>query len=584
MPSPADHKLHHDMRPLNDADFVKSLRDIVGARNVVTDQHQSLRHRKGFRSGEGAALAVVFPRRLLEQWRVLQTCVAAGKAVIMQAANTSLTGGSTPEGDRDEYGRDVVIINTLLIREIRVINQGRQVICHSGATLHHLERLLQPYGRETHSEIGSSCLGASVVGGICNNSGGMLVRRGPAYTEMAMYARLDASGAMCLVNHLGVQLGDTAEEMLERLDEGAYTEDDLMPCAAGKASSTEYQSRVRDVNASTPARYNADPTHLYEASGSAGKLAVFAVRLDTFEADSRTQIFYVGAHDPSVFTELRRRLLAGDGPLPVMGEYMHRDAFDMSARYAKDMFATIERFGTNVMPSVFAWKARVDRLFGRWNWLPKHPADRIGQKLSQLLPNHLPHRLREFRGRFEHHLLLKMEGGGIEKAQVCLDELMAESGRGEWFACTDEEGKKALLHRVVTGGAAIRFSALHSDEVEGAFALDFALPRNETDWFERLPRDIEEQLVAKLSYGHFMCHVFHHDYIVKKGADLKAVKQRVLDLIKAKGGEYPAEHNVGHSYAAMPALAAFYRELDPTNSFNPGVGQMSKRKLYAKSA
>jgi D-lactate dehydrogenase (quinone) len=41
---------------------------------------------------------------------------------------------------------------------------------------------------------------------------------------------------------------------------------------------------------------------------------------------------------------------------------------------------------------------------------------------------------------------------------------------------------------------------------------------------------------------------------------------------------------VGHSYAAMPALAAFYRELDPTNSFNPGVGQMSKRKLYAKSA
>lgn len=78
-----------------------------------------------------------------------------------------------------------------------------------------------------------------------------------------------------------------------------------------------------------------------------------------------------------------------------------------------------------------------------------------------------------------------------------------------------------------------------------------------------------------------MCHVFHHDYIVKKGADLKVLKQRVLDLIAAKGGEYPAEHNVGHAYGAKPALAAFYREIDPTNSFNPGVGRMSKRRFYA---
>lgn len=38
--------------------------------------------------------------------------------------------------------------------------------------------------------IGSSCIGASVIGGVCNNSGGSLVKRGPAYTEMALYAQL----------------------------------------------------------------------------------------------------------------------------------------------------------------------------------------------------------------------------------------------------------------------------------------------------------------------------------------------------------------------------------------------------------
>ena len=30
---------------------------------------------------------------------------------------------------------------------------------------------------------------SSVVGGICNNSGGSLLQRGPAYTEMALFAQ-----------------------------------------------------------------------------------------------------------------------------------------------------------------------------------------------------------------------------------------------------------------------------------------------------------------------------------------------------------------------------------------------------------
>ncbi|MBW6055242.1 hypothetical protein HTZ85_25220 [Escherichia coli] len=41
----------------------------------------------------------------------------------------------------------------------------------------------------------------------------------------------------------------------------------------------DYVTRVRDVDADTPARYNADPDRLFESSGCAGKLAVFAVRL-----------------------------------------------------------------------------------------------------------------------------------------------------------------------------------------------------------------------------------------------------------------------------------------------------------------
>ena len=81
-----------------DGDLLNRLRSVVGKGHVLTGLSRTARFRKGFRSGEGEALAVVRPGTLLEQWQVLQACVAADKIVILQAANTGLTEGSTPNG------------------------------------------------------------------------------------------------------------------------------------------------------------------------------------------------------------------------------------------------------------------------------------------------------------------------------------------------------------------------------------------------------------------------------------------------------------------------------------------------------
>ena len=107
------------------------------------------------------------------------------------------------------------------------------------------------------------------------------------------------------------------------------------------------------------------------------------------------------------------------------------------------------------------------------------------------------------------------------------------------------------------------------------------MKRNERTWLEALPPEISDHLVHKLYYGHFMCHVMHQDYIVRKGADVAALKARMLELLDQRGAEYPAEHNVGHLYKAKSDLASFYKTVDPTNSMNPGIGKMSKRKHYA---
>ena len=88
----------------NDA-LIDRLRDVVGKRHCLTERSDTERFRKGWRSGEGEAIAVVRPGTLVEMWRALSACVAADKIVIMQAANTGLTEGSTPKGS---YDRDVV--------------------------------------------------------------------------------------------------------------------------------------------------------------------------------------------------------------------------------------------------------------------------------------------------------------------------------------------------------------------------------------------------------------------------------------------------------------------------------------------
>ena len=565
----------------NEAQLIEALQRVVGKRHVLIGRRRTHRYRRGFRAGEGAALAVVRPGRLVEQWYVLQACVAAGAAVIMQAANTGLTGGSTPDGD--DYDRPVVIINTLRMDRIDLIDDGRQIVSLPGATLFSLETLLKPLGRQPHSVIGSSCIGASIVGGVSNNSGGSLIKRGPAYTELALYARVDEAGSLQLVNHLGIDLGTSPEEILDRLDRKQYGPDNIRHDER-VASDKDYAARIRDVDADTPARFNADPRRLRDASGSAGKLAIFAVRLDTFPDEGMSQVYYIGANDPQILTSIRRHILSDFDNLPVAAEYLHRDAFDITRRYGKDTFVMIDKLGTAWMPRFFALKSRIDATLNRLPLLPTDLLDKLLQAASRLWPEVLPQRLLEFRGRFEHHLMLKMAGKGVEEARAYLQGFLGKAGMdssSDWFACTAEEGNKAFLHRFAAAGAAIRYTTVHRRSAEDMVALDIALPRNAEDWVEALPPELETKCLARLYYGHFFCHVFHQDYVVRRGEDTKAVKAELLDLLDTRRAEYPAEHNVGHIYKAKAALTNFYRKADPTNTFNPGVGKTSKFRMVA---
>lgn len=555
--------------------MIAEFADVIGQQNVAVGSKKTEYYRKGWRSGGGSALAVLFPQTLLTFWKILNICVENDCIMIMQAANTGLTEGSTPSGD--DYDREVVVINTLAMDDLIVLGNGEQIVSFPGTTLHTLEKTLKPLNRAPHSVIGSSCLGASVVGGVANNSGGALVKRGPAYTELSVYAWVNEQGKLSLVNHLGIDLGDTPETILANLQAGNFDLQDLS-CQA-KASAIDYPDIIRDVDADSPSRFNADESRLFEASGCAGKVAVFAVRLDTFEVPKQEQAFYIGTNDPKVLTELRREMLSCFKNLPEVGEYMHRDIFRIAEKYGKDTFLSVKHLGTDAMPKLFVIKGRIDAVLNKFNFLPKYLSDRVMQLASKLFPQHLPKRMLQFHKAYEHHLILKMSDEGIREAQGFLKTFFDENTHeGSYFECDDNEATSAFLNRFAAAGAAVRYQTLYSKEVGDILALDIALKRNELNWVEELPAAIRAQIDVALYYGHFFCHVFHQDYVLKKGADPHAVKEAMLKVLDSRGAKYPAEHNVGHLYKADEPLQAFYRKLDPTNSFNPGVGKMDKHK------
>ena len=556
--------------------MIQELIDVIGSKYVITASWKKTPYSNGWRYGNGEALAVVRPGSLIELWKTLKVCLKADVIVIMQAANTGLTGGSTPNSN--DYDRPIVIVNTLRIDDIHLINEGKQIIGFSGSTLYDLEKKLEPINREPHSIIGSTSIGASIIGGVCNNSGGSLVQRGPAFTELALYAKVNRDGELELINELEINLGSSPEEILNNLQNKNYDKLDVIN-SNKLASDNKYSEIVRQVKSTIPARYNADERLLYNVSGCAGKLAVFAVRLDTYPKPKKNQVFYVGSNNPNDFWKIRRDILKTFKTLPTLGDYVHRDCYDAAKKYSKDTFLVIEKLGTNFLPTLFELKRKIDIITSKFKFFPDHFSDRLMQFLSNFWPNHLPKNMEEFRDLYEHHWIIEMSDDGINEAKEYFNNFFKDK-KGDYFLCNEKEGGKAMLHRYVSASAIGRYHNINKNKHGEMLSLDIAFPRNEKNWFEKLSPKIDELLEMKLYYGHLFCHVQHLNYIVKKGVDGEALKEKLLNTYKERGAEYPAEHNVGHEYSANPTLLKFYKKLDPTNFFNPGIGKTSKLKNW----
>ena len=564
------------------SNLLNGLKEVAGTAQVLTTPGQQQAYINGMVSSAVPTnvIAVVIPKTLLALWQVLTLCAQADVIIIAQAANTGLTGGSTPYGD---YDRAVVVISMQQLAGVYLIDAGREVIALPAATLQQLETMLAPLQREPHSVLGSSCVGASVIGGICNNSGGMLVQRGPAYTEMALFARRTTNGNFELINHLGVELGDTPEEILKRLQNGMFAPEQIATGGARAVANTQYQDKVRDCSADTPARFNNDASGLFEASGSAGRLIVFAVRVATFPKAQQQQTFYLSSNDAQALTALRRNWLQSDLPLPVLAEYMHQTYNEITLQYGRDTCWSMRKLPAEHMGTLYRLQSRIGYYLRKWR-LPASLPDRLLQFASMLMPAALPKSLAKQAMAYRYHLIIKVANDTIADDTIAAAESYLQAHAKQYACrlhrCTEEESEQLLVFRSAATAAMFRYHNLHSAEYGALISTDIALPRNAVDWDEQLPQALQQQVKKTFYLGHFFCHVMHQDYLLAPTADEGQVKDELLAFYEQRKVEYPAEHNVGHIYKAKTALKEFYQQLDPTNSLNPGIGQTTKLKNW----
>lgn len=554
-------------------DLLWKLRSIVGNRHVLTRSWATRAYRSAFRLHVGSAAIVVRPGSLVELWRALNSCVEARCAVILQAANTGLTGGSSPAAG--PYDRSVVIISVLRIRSIFLVADGTEAVCLPGSTLSQLEGLLKPLGREPHSVLGSTCLGASVTGGICNNSGGALIQRGPAYTELSLFAMVDPDYRLQLINHLGIELGNDPEEILRRMDSGDFLPSDVRRCDAKASAASNYQERVRNVTTSKPARFNADTSLLHESSGCGGKVAVFAVRVATYLSRADNCTYYIGTNTPSKLTELRRTALSTFVELPISAEYIHRSAFDIARTHGRDIYLAVQFLPTHYLAQLFHIRKSVEALVDRLLGSRARHVHALAHCLLRWIPIRLPERLRQFRTSYEHHLILKIFSEHRRDYEE-LFNVLVRTGDFAVLVCTSSEAQAAFQHRFAVAGAAHNYRLSSSNKVGGLVTLDVALAPNDEYWNMLLPPELEPDIIIPLAYGHFFCHVFHLDYLVSSESNCESVRDSLKAWLDSRGAQYPAEHSFGHLYRAPSEVVDFYKALDPTNTFNPGIGKTTR--------
>jgi len=152
--------------------------------------------------------------------------------------------------------------------------------------------------------------------------------------------------------------------------------------------------------------------------------------------------------------------------------------------------------------------------------------------------------------------------------------------------CTSQKQVDALnSFRFV---AALAFSTWCIGEGVQGVSVDYALPKNYSDSFPPLAPISQDSSSANIAtplkrmrYSHLGCNVIHEDLAYSNDVDAHHAKMTFKKAIEFScKGKLPAEHGHGTEYHAPIDTLQRWKEMDPCNVMNPGVGGLSYGYKY----
>jgi len=476
------------------------------------------------------------------------------------------------------------------------------VLCFAGAGIRDVHGLVsEKFGREGHSALGSSFLNPSVAGGVAFGSGGTQLRKGPAYTDRALYCKIGAKGEVEVVDTLGIELpkGKDAVTALSSKDECIRPVTDVKSKEGkAKASDVDYKYRVCDTKAKTVARCNADTSGTYP-NRSEGKVLVLATVHDTFEAPRSSKMLWISFDELDEALAFRKEVCLADpnNGLPMSCEYLNRDACDVVNNAGRILCSVLKWTGGGGTYLEKMWTAK--KAFAALPLPYSDIAPDYAQYLfNPLFPAPLPKSIMRLTKEKDHHIMLEVgdfsrhddrDSGNTNKmddgtATMKRLQLFLESRPNvEYHECTGSDEVNATKYFRFAMAPAFRPWCIGRG-TQG-ISVDYALPRNGGS----VPSLVSDGgsapvPVKRMRYSHFGCNVVHEDIAYEAGVDVHGAKMSLKHSVDGKKvrGRLPAEHGHGTEYNAPELTKKRWMEMDPMNKMNPGVGGTPSGPFYKK--
>lgn len=583
-------------------ELIHHMQDLMGKDNVLCNSSDKRAFEKGMRLGQGEALCVVTPRTLEELVKSIPYIVNAKCTILVQGANTGLTGGSVPRSSHCG-DRPTVILSTRYLDTIVPIDDGNRVLCLAGAGLASLTRFLETHfpHRESHSTLGSTFLNPTMSAGVALGSGGTQCRKGSAYTDRALYLKVyrDKWGDLKVdvVNTLGIAGIEDSDfytegrssngNVVQQLDHYCRDVRQGYQRSMAKSSSSEFgKANASDVGYSerlcecdnSVSRCNAD-TRGSDCNRSEGKVIILATVHDTFPKPLSQKSFWLSFDSLETALAFRRQVCL-DNPkdIPISLEYMDRDSFDVIDRSGRVLAGVIKAVGptSSMVKGLWSFKQWIEGLP-----FPSAPfvCDKVLYSINNWVPAPLPTPIMKMGKATDHHIAMTVGeyGDGSMKHLLNRLEMFARTkGRDkiDIYECKSPSEANSLTAFRFVAAPAFKTWCIGND-VQG-FSVDYALPKN-----GGTAPPLSSVPVKRMRYSHFACNVVHEDLAYPLDVDAMQAKLNLKKTVEHSfDGKLPAEHGHGTEYIAPPDTQDRWKRIDPLNVMNPGIGGLSMAPEY----